>query len=147
MSFVVNLNSNDGDGDNQNKTFMIDWSFFEDGDYELTFCFKSSNQTEANFTTTKKPFGLALPDLNLKNVITAEKKGRAMSSPIIGQLQSIDHTRIQDPIYYISHISNMPVMCSNPTATEFRVQMLDVNNTILTQFLASYNLILYFKKL
>lgn len=147
MSFVVNLNSKDGEGDNQNKTFMIDWSFFEDGEYELTFCFKSSIQTEANFTTTKTPFGLALPDLVLKNVITAEIKGRATSSPIIGQLRSIDHTRVADPIYYISHSSNMPVVCTNPSLTEFRVQMLDVNNTILTQFLASYNLILYFKKL
>ena len=49
-------------------------------------------------------------------------------------------------VFYISHISNLPVVCMNPTTNEFRVQLLDVDNDLLESFV-DYNLILYFKKL
>lgn len=141
MSFVVELNSDDGSGDIFNKTYMLDWSFFEDGDYELSYSFKSGLQSEVDYGITTSPFSLALPDLVLKNVVSV-KNSRSQSSPIIGL---ISMEVFGTGIWYRSHPSNRPVICRNPSSYEFRVQLLDINGTLLTDF-EDYNLILYFNK-
>jgi hypothetical protein len=141
MSFVVELNSIDGTGDIFNRTYMLDWSFFEDGEYELSYTFKSGLQTESEYGITTAPFSLALPDLVLKNVVSV-KNSRTQSSNIVGQLSM---EVFGTGIWYRSHHSNMPVRCMNPSSYEFRVQLLDITGDLLTAF-EDYNLILYFNK-
>lgn len=141
MSFVVELNSDDGTGDIFDKTYMLDWSFFEFGEYELSYTFKSGLQSELDYATATSPFSLALPDLVLKNVVSV-KNSRTQSSNIVGQLSM---EVFGTGIWYRSHPSNMPVRCMNPTSYEFRVQLLDINGDLLTAFV-DYNLILYFNK-
>lgn len=141
MSFVVELNSDDGTGNIFNRTYMLDWSFFENGEYELSYTFKSGLQSEVDYGVNTSPFSLALPDLVLKNIVSV-KNSRTQSSNIIGQLSM---EVFGNAIWYRSHPSNMPVRCCNPSSYEFRVQLLDINGDLLTAF-EDYNLILYFNK-
>lgn len=141
MSFVVELMSDDGVGDIFNKTYRLDWSFFDEGEYELSYSFKSALQSDLNWGTTSAPCSLALPDLPLKNVVCVENE-RTQSTPIIGQISS---EIFNSSIWYRSHPSNMAVRCMKPMSYEFRVQLIDIEGNLLTSFV-KYNLILYFNK-
>ena len=141
MSFVVELMSDDGVGDIFNKTYMLDWNSFNEGEYELSFTFKTALQSDLNYGTTSAPCSLALPDIPLRNIVSV-KNSRSQSSPIVGQISS---EIFNASVWYRSHPSNLPIRCMKPSSHEFRVQLLDIEGNLLTSFV-KYNLILYFNK-
>lgn len=163
MSFSVFINSEyavDITTSPAVRDYNIDWSRFEEGDYEMSFSFESSNQEEDAYGIEYLPHALSLPDLPLKNVV-CPIGGRTQSSSGVGL---ISFQPLGDQTYdlhnttatfsnsfpsgqqYYSNPSNKPVICNRPSSQEFRVRFLGHGGADLT-YLVQYTLMLYFKKL
>ena len=160
MSFSVVINSSyaiDTGALYAQRDYNIDWSIFEEGDYEMSFSFESGFQEEDAFNVNSIPHTLSLPDLPLKNVISPVG-GRAKNSSGVGVLsfhplgdQTINadgtiNNTFPSGQQYSSNPNNKPVVCNRPSAQEFRVRFLGITGEELTSF-TNYTLMLYFKKL
>ena len=102
MSFTVFINTAsavDTTVDDAFKDYNIDWSRFEEGDYEMSFSFETDIQTRDETNDALIPQGLSLPDLPLKNVISPFG-GRSQSSSCVGLLRY----KWLEPIPFISDI-------------------------------------------
>tara|TARA_R100000935_G_C2809080_1_gene154125 strand:- start:399 stop:860 length:462 start_codon:yes stop_codon:yes gene_type:complete len=151
MSFSVFINSEyavDTTALMAVRNYDIDWSRFEEGDYELSFAFDSIFQDTNDNNINIVPHALSLPDLPLKNVISPQG-GRSRNSPSVG----IIHTNLWgaqgNNRYYQQHYSNpnnKPVVCNRPSSQDFRVRFLGFEGDEITAFV-DYTLMLYFKKL
>lgn len=148
MSFNIVFNSNDGAGTNLfDLEYTFDFSFMEDCEYELNFTFVSETQPENDFANIdKKAFAISIPNFPLKNVFIANNKMRNQTCNVLGLV--IGEPMLFTNTYafqYKSHPSNTPVICMKPSNNVFRVQLLDYEGDLLTEF-EHYNLILNFKK-
>lgn len=160
MSFSVVINSQyavDTTVLNAQRNYNIDWSNFEEGDYEMSFSFESGFQEEDAFGLTYIPHTLSLPDLPLKNVISPLGRGSQSSSgvglisfhPLGAFTMNADGTianTFPSGQQYSSNPNNKPVICNRPSAQEFRVRFLGIEGAEITYFV-QYTLMLYFKKL
>lgn len=151
MTFSVVINSSyaiDTGALYAQRDYNIDWSIFEEGDYELSFSFESGFQEKDTFNVNSIPHSLSLPDLPLKNIISPVG-GRAKNSSVVGVLSFNplgDGTTFPSGQQYSSNPNNKPVVCNRPSAQEFRVRFLGITGEEITLF-TDYTLILYFKKL
>ena len=128
------------------RDFNIDWSRFEEGDYELSYSFESEFQEADQATVSTMPHALSLPDLPLKNVM-CPIQGRSQSSPAVGLIQSRLYKGPETiDVQYSGSPTNKPVICNRPSSQNFRVRFLGREGNELTNFV-DYTLMLYFKKI
>ena len=71
---------NDGEPDTADMTYAFDWSFLPDGDYELSYTFKTERYEDSAFAL---PHAISLPDFHF-NSYSAGSKITAQTNSIIG---------------------------------------------------------------
>mgnify|MGYP001602804981 CR=1 FL=1 len=164
MSFNISLYSGDGDGETGSKTYKFDWSFMEDGEYEMTWSFRTADLDEADYADSTDAMYLSLPQLPTINNYevkssNAQNYSRAVSSSKIGLLRR--NTMVLDLasaskfvkiIYTADTNDNPPIRCRKPQMNDFRVDVFNVNNSLMgdegdANGLQNYFLNLYFKKI
>lgn len=131
------------------RDYDIDWSSFDEGEYELSFSFETDFQVEDAWGLGYLPHAISLPDLPLKNVISPLGRGSNSSSVIgltsfqtLGQMAT-DPKRVSNSATQ----TNKPVICNRPSSQQFRVRFIGYTGNELTIFSVPYTLMLYFKKL
>ena len=151
MSFTVVINSShavDISTLYAQREYRIDWSRFEEGEYEMSFSFDSAYQENDVFNVNSIAHMLSLPDLPLKDVVCSVG-GRTQSSSGVGLLSLHplgDGATFPSGQNYISNPSNKPVVCNRPSSHDFRVRFLGLTGEEITLFV-DYTLVLYFKKI
>ena len=127
-------------------TYAFDWSFIPDGDYELSYTFKTERYSDSIFAL---PHAIALPDFHF-NSYFAGSRITAQTNSIIG-LNEATIVSETDAVVYARHCSdNQPIVVRNPAsfAQQFRVQLLGVDGDVQTsQEISYYMLILTLKKI
>jgi hypothetical protein len=131
------------------KDYAIDWSFLDEGEYDLTFSFVSS-PAGANTTDVK---GIALLGLGTQmKTYTAGEKTDTKSSNIIGLLKRTmivnDTTGNPQKMSFSQSDFNVPVVLnSRPSNNIFKVKIM-ASSTIVGSvgMSGSYLLILHFNK-
>ena len=131
------------------KDYAIDWSFLDEGEYDLTFSFVSS-PGDANTTNVK---AIALLGLGTQiKTYTAGDKTDTKSSNIIGLLKRTmivnDTTAAPEKMSFSQSDFNVPVVLnSRPSSNIFKVRIMASSTTIGSVGMpGSYLLILHFNK-
>ena len=151
MSFSVVVDSNVAFNSTSiyDKDYAIDWSFLDEGEYDLTFSFVSS-PVDANTTNVK---AIALLGLGTQiKTYTAGEKTDTKSSNIIGLLKRTmienDTTLTPQKMSFSQSDFNVPVVLNNrPSSNIFKVKIM-ASSTIVGSvgMSGSYLLILHFNK-
>ena len=147
MSFSVVIDS----FDNLNSTsiyeqeYAIDWSFLEEGEYDLTFSFTSS-AVGATATNVK---GISLLGLGTQmKTYNAGSSTDTKSSPIIGLLnRTIFNDGANKQIFTQSDYNPIVVLNSRPSNNIFKVKIIASSTQVATTGMgASYILMLGFTR-
>lgn len=144
MSFNVVLSSNKKtSGTNADATYNFNFSFFDKGEYEVSFAYQSSLDTK---TLTNNIQQIELPDLPQLNYRADTKIGTA-SSGVIG----LCYAEIVDgkERYVARWGDNPPIFCKGlPSSATFRVRLVEeADGTATIDIPDDYVLVLSFKKL
>jgi len=151
MSFSVVIDSNVAFETTSiyDKDYAIDWSFLDEGEYDLTFSFVSS-PGDANTTDVK---GIALLGLGTQlKTYTAGAETNTKSSNIIGLLKRTmivnDTTGTPQKMSFSQSDFNVPVVLnSRPSNNIFKVRIMATSlNVASVGMPGSYLLILHFNK-
>ena len=148
MSFNVVLNSSNyfGGTTNHERTYAIDWSFMEEGQYDLTFSFHSASAAGPNFINA-----IELPDLTVFNSYQAADTTTANNSHIIGTTRLFWNAKVTSTMTIsascrASPSDNPPIRCGKPKNSIFTVRLLDDLLAVQSGVVGHYTLILHFQK-
>ena len=130
------------------KTYGFNWTGLEDGAYDLTFSFRSIQNTGPNAVGL-----ISLPDIGTVEGGAATGNTGAQSSNIIGILRPVYHGLVSGASgnnreYSLAlRTDNPPVRVQKPVNNEFRVVISNINGSVLDGTLpASYAMIIHLKK-
>ena len=136
-----------GDTDTASMTYAFDWSFIPDGDYELSYTFKTERYEDSVFAL---PHAISLPDFHF-NSYSAGSKITAQTNSIIGVNEAVLVSETGTAASMAKHCSdNKPIFVRNPAtfAQVFRVHLLGTDGVLQTsENVLSYMLILTLKKI
>jgi len=147
MSFSVVVDSNVAFNSTSiyDKDYAIDWSFLDEGEYDLTFSFLSASGT-AGATNVK---GIALLGLGTQiKTYTAGDGTNTKSSPIIGLLsRSVFNDGSNKQTFSQSDFNAPVVLNSRPSNNIFKVKIMASSTIVGSVGMGgSYLLILHFNK-
>ena len=147
MSFSVVIDSFDAFNSTSiyDKEYAIDWSFLDEGEYDLTFSFVSAS-TGATATNVK---GIALLGLGTQmKTYIAGSSTDTKNSPIIGLLnRTIFNDGTNKQTFRQSEYNPVVVLNSRPSNNIFRVKIIASSTQVATIGMGgSYILILGFNK-
>ena len=150
MSFNVVINSSDkfSGSDDINQVYALDWSFMQEGEYDMTFSFRTETK---NFDYDQDVQAIDCPDLTVFNSYKAGDSVTAQTSSVIGKVKLADVRKDYNDLAkmygYADFKDNPPVRVSKPKANFFAVRLLDVTGAVLTENPGNYVLILHFEKI
>ena len=163
MSFNVVIHSDDyfstTDAFNaMNQIYTIDWSFMEEGEYDLTFSFRTQHLLP--FDLTRDIGTIECPDLAVFNsfrpTVNTDAAGnrtvltQAITSSTIGKIRWVECSNQAVSLTKLYSVAdwgdNPPVRVRKPQSNMFTVKLNDVNGNIATATSGKYVLILHFEK-
>lgn len=149
MSFNVVINSRNkfGGSDDTDQTYALDWSFMPDGDYDMTFSFRTETK---NLDYNKDVQAIECPDLAVFNCYKAADTATAQTSATIGVVKLADPRKDYNDtarMYcYADFKDNPPIRVAKPKANFFTVRLIDATGAVLSENPGNYTLILHFEK-
>jgi hypothetical protein len=146
MSFNVVISSNKKvSGTNADATYNFQFQQFQEGEYEMSFAYQSSQDTSQYLNNILQ---IQLPDLPQMNYRADTKIGTA-SSGVIGMCYAENIQGSSRERYVARWGDNPPIYCRGlPSSGTFRVKLVEETDGSSTiDIPADYVLILSFKKL
>ena len=124
------------------KTYGYDWNVIEDGIYDLTFSFKSSNiNTPINDIAL-----ISLPDIGSIQQTQASSSTNSVSSNVIGVLNNFFTGGANVVNIQVSPKDNTPIRIRKPTNNTFSVVLSALTGGATGNLPTHYAMIIHLKK-
>lgn len=151
MSFTIVLPSSKGVTQGSNNgylQYMVNWSNFEEGKYEMSFTFQTDHKATGNYTDTYLVMLEGIGALN--DVYFPTNQGQSGGSIYTTGIIGFIHPETPTGCQYLCarKNDNLPITFKQrPTSNTFSVKIVANDTTTLLALGEAYNLILHFKKI